>query len=183
MKGGWWRAFRMDCRVAITGLRCIFSDFLTHAGDCAACFGAHTVKLCVICYVGHSSGLGFRDPPFAESVKVGPPTPAAEAQVAWPPFCWKRVHTWDPTPRSKREAPCARHSGHWSIPKGARCVSHLRRQVPRRPWATLGIPGVPGCLWAVAPLGTFLGKVQRVLVSFSFTEAFSFNDDILVKLL
>lgn len=42
---------------------------------------------------------------------------------------------------------------------------------------SLGVPG-PWHLW-----GTFPGEVQRVLVSFSFTEAFSFKDDILVKLL
>lgn len=49
-------------------------------------------------------------------------------------------------------------------------VSHFRRQVP-------------GCPWAAAPMRVFPSKAQSEMVSFSFTEGFSFSEDILVKLL
>lgn len=64
------------------------------------------------------------------------PTPAAEAQVACLLSCWKSVHAWGP--HSKHEPPCAKCSGHWSIPEGFRCVCNFRRQVPGCPWASLG---------------------------------------------
>lgn len=116
-------------------------------------------------YVGHSSGLGCRDCPFSEPVEVGPILLLWRLRLLACHFAGRVSTLGNPT--QNNGPPCTRRTGRWGIPKGSRRVSHHRRQVPG--------------LWS--PWGHFPGKAQTVLVSFSFTEAFSFNEDILVKLL
>lgn len=127
-------------------------------------WGTHGEIVC--CYVG--SGLGFRDTPFSESVLL------QRLRLLACHFAGRVSTLGDPTQNMSR---LVQNLGELEHPQ--RLPACLLLQETSL-WASLG---VPGCPWAVAPTGTFSGKGHRVQVSFSFTEAFSFTEDILVKLL